>query len=421
METTIFSIFIGILIVILVFEIILQFWIRFVNKKFPWLIISKDEKPYLSKEGLNKFFKIGYDPELGWIRKPNTSNIENSKKLKSSWNINSEGARINPSYDSKKSQISCYGDSFTFCRQVNDDETWEHFLSKIYNTNVTNFGVGNYGLDQSFLRFKREIPKNHSKIVIMGIVPDTISRIMSYWKHYYEYGNTFAFKPKFELKEGKLFLLKNVIDEPIKFSNYVEYLEILKKNDFFYKEKFCKEKISSPYFISVFKNSKRNLSILYWITKISLRKKFNKSIEDIEWFPMKKIMEINLKWRLKLFQNNEATNLLKNIIIEYKKCAEENGIIPIFVFLPQKDDILFIKNQYHFFKDFQEEIEKINGLYTLDIVNSLSQEKNLNLLFSDDNNYGGHYSKKGNETIAKILSERINNIPKILQLLESQN
>jgi len=418
MEMDVFLIIIEIFIIISVFEIILQYWIRFVNKKFPWLIISKDEKPHLSKDGLKKFFKIGYDPELGWIRKPNTSNGEDNKKLKSSWNINSEGVRVNPDYDTKKSKISCYGDSFTFCRQVNDNETWEHFLSKIYNTNVTNYGVGNYGIDQSFLRFKREIPENHSKIVIMGVVPDTISRIMSYWKHYYEYGNTFAFKPKFELKDNKLFLLKNIIDKPEKFSNYEEYLETLKKNDFFYKEKFCKEKISSPYIISVFKNPKRNFSILYWITKISLRKKFNKSIEDIEWLPMKKIMEINLQWRLKLFKNYEVVNLLKNIILEYKKCAQENGFIPIFVFLPQKDDIIFIKNNYNFLKDFQDEIQKINDLYTFDIIDSISKEENLDSLFSDDNNYGGHYSKKGNEVIAKILSDNINKNLKISSALE---
>jgi hypothetical protein len=409
---------VSILSSILVVEGILQFWIRWVNKKFPWLIISKDEKPHLSKEGLEKFFKIGYDPELGWIRKPNTTNVENNENSTSSWNINSKSARVNPSYDLKESKISCYGDSFTFCRQVNDDETWEHVLSKRYNTNVTNLGVGNYGIDQSFLRFKREIQENTSKIVIMGVVPDTISRIMSYWKHYYEYGNTFAFKPKFDLKDGKLILLKNIIDEPIKFPNYLKYIEIIKQDDFFYKEKFCNEKISFPYIISIFKNLNRNLSIIYWITIISLRKKFNKSNKKIEGMPMEKIMKINLKWRLKLFENHYAFDLLKNIIIEYKNCAEKKGIIPIFVLLPQKDDMIFIKNNYNFLDNFNKELQKIDGLYTFDIINSISQEKDLDSLYSDRNDYGGHYSKKGNEFIATVLSKNINNISKLSRILK---
>ena len=43
-----------------------------------------------------------------------------------------------------KSNILCFGDSFTFCRQVNDNETWEYYLSELENTNVKNFGVGRF-------------------------------------------------------------------------------------------------------------------------------------------------------------------------------------------------------------------------------------------------------------------------------------
>ena len=140
----------------------------------------------------------------------------------SRWTINEFGARTNPGFDFKISTISCYGDSFTFCRQVNDDETWEYHLSKLQNTNVKNFGVGNYGLDQTILRLKREYPKNKTKIVIVGVVPDTISRILSSWKHYYEYGNTFAFKPRFILKNNILQVIKNPIDDETKFKKYEE-------------------------------------------------------------------------------------------------------------------------------------------------------------------------------------------------------
>ena len=154
-----------------------------------------DEKPVLSEDGLAKFIPEGYDSELGWVRKPNTSKNEVGKFGTVTWSINEKGVRNNPKFDSYESKIACFGDSFTFCRQVNDNETWEHYLSKLENDNVLNFGVGNHGVDQSLLRIKREIPKIKIQVIILGIVPDTISRIMSSWKHYYEYGNTFAFKP----------------------------------------------------------------------------------------------------------------------------------------------------------------------------------------------------------------------------------
>ena len=214
----------------IIIELIVRNIVKSINKDFQWLIIEKDEAPKLSKQGLRKFLLHGYDPELGWVRKPNTSHDEIGKKETTTWHIDERGSRKNPYLGSKESKISCYGDSFTFARQVNDDETWEYYLSELTKTNVQNFGVGNYGLDQAVLRLKREFPKNPTKIVIMGIVPDTISRILSMWKHYYEYGNTFGFKPKFKINGGNLELLKNPINTEKKFDEYEKFLSY---RDFF--------------------------------------------------------------------------------------------------------------------------------------------------------------------------------------------
>ena len=99
---------------------------------------------------------------------------------------------------------------------------------------MINFGVGNYGVDQALLRLKREFSKHPTKIVIMGVVPETICRIVSVWKHYYEYGNTFGFKPRFYLKNNNLNLIENPIDEKNKFEKYQNYLDEIKRYDFFY-------------------------------------------------------------------------------------------------------------------------------------------------------------------------------------------
>ena len=103
-------------------------------------------------------------------------------------------------------KISVFGDSFAFCRYVNDDETWENFLEKKIKSNVYNYGVGNYGIDQSFLKYIRYNKKLKNKIVIFNVVPETIARISSYWKHYREFGNIMAFKPVYLLKNHKLIL-----------------------------------------------------------------------------------------------------------------------------------------------------------------------------------------------------------------------
>ena len=393
-------------------EIVIQLWVKLVNKKFQWLIISKDERPKLSKTGLKKFIHHGYDSELGWIRKPNTTNTEKNKNGEAFWSINSIGARTNPEFESQKSTISCYGDSFTFCRQVNDNETWEHYLSKLEKTNVKNFGVGNYGVDQSILRLEREFTKNQTDIVILAVVPDTICRIVSSWKHYYEYGNTFAFKPRFILKNDEIKIIKNIIDQQQKFDYYEKYLDDIQKFDFFYKQKFLKEKITFPYSFNIFRNMKRNFSILLWVTNIFFCRKLGKDISDFEWESMKIIMDINLKWRLRLFQNTDVITLFQKILERFSRYGLSENFVSIFIFIPQKDDIEFIKKNYHFYKNFIDIINGINGIFFIDITEKFLKASNLNELYSDDNQYGGHLSKYGNKLVAEIIYEQLKTIKK---------
>ena len=82
------------------------------------------------------------------------------------------------------------------------------FFRKKLKKNILNFGVGNYGLDQSFIKFRRNEKNNNDKIIIFNVVPETIARINSYWKHYREFGNIHGFKPILKIKKDKLTILK---------------------------------------------------------------------------------------------------------------------------------------------------------------------------------------------------------------------
>jgi hypothetical protein len=239
------------------------------------------------------------------------------------------------------------------------------------------------------------------------VVPDTISRIVSVWKHYYEYGNTFGFKPRFVLKNNKLKLIQNPIDDESKFYRYHDFLDEIRNNDFFYGKKFRKEKISFPYSVTVLKNARRNLSIIYWVYKINNLKKRNKDISNISWNPNKIIMDINLKWRLKLFEDDNITKLFRKIIEEYVLFSKINKFTPVFIFLPQKDDLLFIKTKNNYYETFSKELSNIDGLHVIDLTNYLVKIDDLDPLFSDDNSYGGHYSKQGNKLIADKIHEEL--------------
>ena len=219
---------------IVFFTLLLEFFLRIITKigkkRFKWLIDYKDEYPKFDEEKIKIFIEKSFDKELGWVRKANSSGEEVSYKHKSYFKINKNGSRFNPNNSIKfRKNVITFGDSFTFCRQVNNNKTWQAYLAKNKKINVLNYGVGNYGADQALMLSKRIIKNKKFNISILGIVPETILRINSCWKHYYEYGNIFGFKPRFIIKKNKLYLIKNQIISADKFKNYKKYLNKIKE------------------------------------------------------------------------------------------------------------------------------------------------------------------------------------------------
>ena len=120
----IYNFFFFIILTLILIELLIIFFISKYSKKIKWIITKKDEFPSIDNLKLNKFFNSSYDQYLGWDRKPNTS----GKDSTSSFSIDKNGSRkLLLKFD--KMKISTFGDSYTFCRQVNDNQTWQYFLS----------------------------------------------------------------------------------------------------------------------------------------------------------------------------------------------------------------------------------------------------------------------------------------------------
>jgi len=395
--------------------------INFFRNRFQWLITKKkDEIPRIDKKTIEeKYFNKGYDSELGWVRRPNAWGHDKIfsqmttgrwRYLKTKWSINQRGSRSNPKCEHlNDTTLSCYGDSFTFARQVNDNETWEHELSKRLHLNVLNFGVGNYGLDQAILLLERQFLKNPTKIVVMAMVPDTISRIMSYWKHFYEYGNTWAFKPKFEVdKEGGLRLLRNVMNKPEKFFKLAEHIDKLRKHDYFYRTKFKKEIIGFPYSVAILKNPMRNIHLMFSIMYHLVISRFSekaKAQEPMDTPMMDIIRKLNVKTTVKLYKNSQPVTLLEKLLHRFKEDGKKMGFKPIFIFLPQKNELLYNKGETPFYMPFFQKISK--HIETIDVSTPLLAHPDINSLYTEKNAYGAHYSKEGNAFIAKIIYQEL--------------
>ena len=117
---------------------------------------------------------------------------------------------------------------------------------------------------------------------------------------------------------------------------------------------------------------------------------------------MNLIMKTNLNWRINLFKSKNSL-LLEEIIKNFIQYSDEKNFIPILLILPQKDDVTFIKNNYHFYENFLKDIKNLDKIIVLDFTTKLLSESNLDELYSDDNEYGGHFTKKTNQLLASFL------------------
>ena len=388
---------------VILLELAVRFTVRSLRKRFQWLITIDDEQPRLDPEGLKKFIRHGFDPELGWVRKPNTWHDEKGRAGRTSYHINELGVRSHPGLEDLPMKIACFGDSFTFCRQVNDDQTWPWHLASLAGAGVVNFGVGNYGVDQACLRMKRELSKIHPEVVIMGVVPSTIVRILSVWKHYNEFGNTFGFKPRYDLENGRLKLIKNIIDDEAKLHEYDKYLKSIQANDYFYLTKFRDEMIRFPYLYSTLRKPDRNFPIISALLLSAILRGAGIKNERLDGYPMMKIMNINRILRRWLFQDRSATDLFNAIIEEFIKEVKNKGAKPVFLFMPQKDDLSLIRGKGPYYDSFTNRIRE--KALVVDMTDYLLGASNLDELYSDDNEYGGHFSSDGNKFVAKTIYE----------------
>ena len=386
------------IIFLIFFFILFEFFLKIITKigkkKFKWLINYEDEYPNFANEKIKIFMEKSFDKELGWIRKPNSSGKEESYYNTSYFNIDKNGSRFNPNNKVRyKKNIVTFGDSFTFCRQVNNNKTWQAYLAKNKKLNVLNYGVGNYGADQALILSKRKIKNKKFNISILGIVPETILRINSCWKHYYEYGNIFGFKPRFIIKKNKLHLIENQIISDDKFKNYKKYLNKIKKNDYFYKNVFCKEIIRKPYIISYIK-SLRNFQLLFYIF-------FKKDTATLQKFVLRKNHSISIKF----YEEKKFTNLLYKIICEFFTYSKQNATIPYLLILPQIYDVeYFVKNKKCYYSNLVSKFKDKNAI--IDLTPIFASKKNYRKYYINDK-HGGHLSATGNKLVAEEIQKKL--------------
>ena len=395
-----------IFIIIFILELSIKNFVTVIRKKFQWMIVdSFDEIPIFKKTLIKKFKDNSFNYVLGWDNKKNSSRneevksvgeLKNKKFKKVIYSFNKLGARNDKNNEKKRKIYSSFGDSFVFCKHVKNNETWQSELSKLTKSYVTNYGVNNYGIDQALIKYK--LKKNNSKIVFLGFVPETIIRIHSSWKHYSEYGNILGFKPKFELKNNKLRLIKNNLKKPDDLSldkKVKKIINLVKKKDLWYEKKFSNDLLKFPFIFQIFKNFKRNLSIIFFFAFFFLTKK--NYFYNMAW---KSVLEENFKLVLSCYKSEKLQQLLLEIVSQFIKEAKKNRSIPIIIIFPYKQDLDYLKkNKRKYYVDVINKLKNITRL--IDLSDTLVKKKYSG--YYNSNYFGSHLTKNGNKICAKII------------------
>jgi hypothetical protein len=266
---------------------------------------------------------------------------------------------------------------------------------------VVNFGVGNYGLDQAVLRYRREGRIHGARVAVLGVVPETMTRIHNAWKHYSEYGNTFAFKPRFCLRNGQLLLLPNVIDSPEGFTRYRDYLPVLRERDSFYRTKFRRDMIRTPYLWHWLTKS-RNRDLVDMLQERERRRAEGSCDEAFEAAPFRSVLERNLRLAGKMYGDPQCCALFKALVVLFAEEARAAGAEPVFVMFPQLLDLeCFGRDQPYrpLLDDLSDFIHVVDALEAV-------APADMHSLYAADT-YGGHYSSEGNAMIARLMTGHI--------------
>src|SRR5579884_2926148 len=191
----------------------------------------------VTAEDVRAFRDHGWDARLGWTAKPGTRGEAVGPDHRV-WRfaIDARGARRNP-LGTDRGWISAYGDSFAFCAEVDDDETWEVDLSRLAHTTVANFGVSAYGPDQALWRLEQHLPADATRVVVLTVMSEDIGRLLSMYRPFYlqETALRVGFKPMLVPIGERFAVLPNPLARADGRADFLAAFEAATRHDFWYR------------------------------------------------------------------------------------------------------------------------------------------------------------------------------------------
>jgi hypothetical protein len=316
-----------------------------------------------------------YDELLGWTVSPNTAG-EDGLSFSSSEGIRSPHANMSFANSPADYRIALVGDSMTFSIKLSYEESWGRQLELELGPKfqVLNFGVPGYGIDQAYLRYHRDVRRWKPEIAILAFTTDGLARNLVVCNFLRWPGEAwFPSKPRFVLKDNHLAALN---------------IPVLQAGEIF---------------------SKRTIQDLPFIEYDRFYKWAEWERPYWHWFQRSYLFRlVATAYPVRDVQREDTSQAAmeavgSEIFRSFIHLVRADGAIPMVVFLPSRDELAQYALNPSGYLPWPLKVLPNAGIEQVTDLSPCLSEINASDLFLNDFPGGGHYSAKGNATIAKCL------------------
>ena len=336
----------------------------------------------ITSEARAEFIADAYDPDLGWDNRPLYEyHWRNSLGQPYLVSYEADGSRAD-SLPRKNLLINAYGDSFTWCDEVGNDETWEYFLESRIGYEVKNFGVGAYGTDQAILKLERHLAQGISApITILGILDENINRVITSFRPFYDEfsGVVLGFKPSFKVgSNGRVEMIPNPYGQAESSLQDLRALAHRMAAEDFWMSKSRRITIGYPYIFQLV----RTASFIV-----------DRKLDD--WSGS----EAHYTEGVNLWETADGSTIMHYLVDRFVGLTAKSDSIPIVVFLPTGKTLE--DGGTPPYETFKSQIqERHAGLTVIDLMDYEFDRERFNV-----KPFGGHASVYGNQVIARVIEQ----------------